>query len=192
MSFKKTFVKKFGVGVLCALPIFGVNAASDTIKIGEINSYTRLPAFTEPYRKGWQLAVEEINAAGGVKGKKLEVISRDDAGKPGNAIKIAEELVRKEGVTLLAGTFFSHIGLAVTDFAKQNKEFEIKALCVSGRLLGADQIDVLAKLPTRDQALSILMSVMLAPVTKLTRTINDIPGRVARVVAAVRDQKQSA
>ena len=95
--------------------------AAETIKIGEINSYTRLPAFTEPYRKGWELAVEQINKKGGVLGKQLEVISRDDAGKPGNAVKIAEELVAKEKVALLAGTFFSHIGLAVTDFARQKK-----------------------------------------------------------------------
>ncbi|MEH6402856.1 MAG: ABC transporter substrate-binding protein [Sneathiella sp.] len=95
--------------------------AKDTIKIGEINSYTRLPAFTEPYKKGWKLAVEQINDSGGLLGRKLEVISRDDAGKPGNAVKIAEELVSKDKVSLLAGTFFSHIGLAVTDFAKHKK-----------------------------------------------------------------------
>lgn len=96
-------------------------AAAETIRIGEINSYTRLPAFTEPYKKGWQLALEEINAAGGVKGKPLEVISRDDAGKPGNAVKIAEEMISRDKVVMLAGTFFSHIGLAVSDFAKQKK-----------------------------------------------------------------------
>lgn len=99
----------------------GVARAAETIKIGEINSYTRIPAFTEPYRSGWQLAVEEINAAGGVLGRQLEVISRDDAGKPGNAVKIAEELVTKDGVALIAGTFFSHVGLAVSDFAKQRQ-----------------------------------------------------------------------
>ena len=59
-------------------------------------------------------------------------------------------------------------------------------------MLPADQIDALAKLPTREQALSMLMSVMLAPVTKLTRTLNEVPGSVTRVVAAVRDQKQEA
>jgi len=76
------------------------------------------------------------------------------------------------------------------DFAKDNKEFEIKALSVGGKLLPASQIDALAKLPTRDEALAMLMSVMLAPVTKLTRTLNDVPAKVTRVVAAVRDQKQ--
>jgi large subunit ribosomal protein L10 len=78
------------------------------------------------------------------------------------------------------------------EFAKNNSDFEIKALSVGGKLLPADQIDALAKLPTRDEALSLLMAVMQAPVTKLVRTMNDIPGRVTRVVAAVKDQKQAA
>lgn len=77
-------------------------------------------------------------------------------------------------------------------FAKTNETFEVRALSVGGQLLEASQIDVLAMLPTRDQALSILMSVMLAPVTKLARTLDDIPGRVTRVVAAVGDDKQQA
>ena len=78
------------------------------------------------------------------------------------------------------------------DFAKGNDEFEIKALSVDGRLLEASQIDVLAKLPTLDQARSMLMSVMLAPVTKLAQTMNEIPTKAARAVAAVRDQKKEA
>ena len=78
------------------------------------------------------------------------------------------------------------------DFAKENKEFEIKALSVGGKLLEANQIDVLAKLPTLDQARSMLMSVMLAPITKLARTVNEVPSKVTRAVAAVRDQKREA
>jgi len=78
------------------------------------------------------------------------------------------------------------------DFAKVNKAFEVKALAVSGQMLGADQLDVLAKLPTRDQALSILMSVMKAPVTKLVQTMNEVPGKLVRTLAAVRDQKETA
>lgn len=78
------------------------------------------------------------------------------------------------------------------DFAKENSNFEIKALSVGGKLLDASQIDVLAKLPTHDQALSILMSVMLAPVTKLARTLIEVPTKATRGVAAVRDQKQEA
>ena len=78
------------------------------------------------------------------------------------------------------------------EFAKENKELEIKALSVSGQLLGAEQIDVLAKLPTLDQARAMLMSVMIAPVTKLARTLNEFPSKVTRVVAAVADEKKKA
>ena len=100
----------------------GHSFAADPVKIGEINSYTGIPAFTIPYRNGWQLAVEQINEAGGVLGgRKLDVISRDDSGRPEDAIRVASELVSKEGVSLLAGTYFSHVGLAVSDFAKQNR-----------------------------------------------------------------------
>jgi len=78
------------------------------------------------------------------------------------------------------------------DFAKEKEAFEIKALAVGGELLGADQIDRLAKLPTRDQALAMLAGVIQAPITKLVRTFNEVPTKVTRAVAAVRDQKQDA
>jgi branched-chain amino acid transport system substrate-binding protein len=115
-----------GLGVMLSSAATGA-MAQDEIKIGEINSYSLLPAFTEPYRKGWQLAVEEVNAKGGVNGKKLVVISKDDAGKPADAQTAANELVSKEGVAMLAGTFLSNIGLAVSDFAKQKKVFFLAA-----------------------------------------------------------------
>ncbi len=102
-------------------------AQSGEIKIGEINSYSLLPAFTEPYRKGWQLAVEEVNAAGGINGKKLVVVSKDDSGKPADAQTAANELVSNENVVMLTGTFLSNIGLAVSDFAKQKKVFFLAA-----------------------------------------------------------------
>src|ERR1700739_3077385 len=111
-----------GAGLAVILAGMATSAmAQAEIKIGEINSYSLLPAFTEPYRKGWQLAVEEINAAGGVNGKKIEVISKDDGGKPADAVTAANELVSKDQVVMLSGTFFSNIGLAVADFAKQKK-----------------------------------------------------------------------
>tara|TARA_R110002110_G_scaffold147129_1_gene337233 strand:- start:48898 stop:49428 length:531 start_codon:yes stop_codon:yes gene_type:complete len=98
------------------------------------------------------------------------------------------------GPTILA---FSqdHPGAAarvLKEFSKNNEEFDVKALAVDGSLLSADQIDVLAKLPTYDEAIATLMSVMLAPVTKLTQTVNEVPSKVTRAVAAVRDQKQEA
>ncbi len=97
--------------------------AQGTIKIGEINSYKAQPAFLEPYKKGMELAVEEVNAAGGIDGKKLELITRDDNANPGDAVRVAEELVSREKVDMLAGTFLSNIGLAVADFAKQKQFF---------------------------------------------------------------------
>jgi branched-chain amino acid transport system substrate-binding protein len=100
---------------------FAAGAWAQPIRIGELNSYKAQPAFLEPYRKGWELALEEINASGGVLGRKIEVISRDDNGNPGDAVRVAEELVSREKVDMIFGTFLSHIGLAVTDFAKQRK-----------------------------------------------------------------------
>ena len=111
--------------------------ADDTIKVGEIQTYSKLTNFTFPYRNGWQLALEEINNSGGVLGKQIEVISRDDAGKPGTAVTVAEELIRKDKVALLMGTFFSHVGLAVTDFAKRNKVLFVAAEPLSDAVVWA-------------------------------------------------------
>jgi len=97
--------------------------AQSTIKIGEVNSYKAQPAFLEPYKKGMELAIEEVNAAGGVNGSKLELITRDDNANPGDAVRAAEELISREKVQVLSGSFLSNIGLALTDFAKQKKIF---------------------------------------------------------------------
>ncbi len=104
-----------------ALPSMAQNKAPQPIKIGEINSYSNIPQFTTPYRQGWQLAVEQINAAGGLLGRKVEVISRDDGGKPEEALKHAVELTSNEKVDVLAGGFLSNVGLALADHAKKNK-----------------------------------------------------------------------
>src|SRR4051812_44799038 len=96
-------------------------AAQRPVKIGELNSYKVFPAFLEPYRKGMELALEEINAAGGVIGRRLEIVIRDDNGNPGDAVRVAEELLARENVDMLMGTFASNVGLAVADLAKQRK-----------------------------------------------------------------------
>jgi branched-chain amino acid transport system substrate-binding protein len=95
------------------------------IRIGEINSYSAVPAFTLPYRSGWQLAVQEINAAGGVLGRQIEVISRDDAGRPENAVRLAGELLDEQKVDLLAGGFLSNVGLAISDVAARRKRLYV-------------------------------------------------------------------
>lgn len=97
--------------------------AQDIIKIGELNSYKSQPAFLGPYKKGMELAVEQINAAGGVNGKQLELVIADDNSNPGDAVRAAQELLTRDKVDVLTGTFLSHVGLAVTDFAKHQKRF---------------------------------------------------------------------
>jgi len=108
------------VGYLSLIAL-GVQAQSGPIKIGEINSYSSMPQFTTPYRQGWQLAVEEINAAGGLLGRKVEVIARDDGGRPEEALRHAVELTSSEKVDVLAGGFLSNVGLALADHAAKNK-----------------------------------------------------------------------
>jgi len=94
----------------------------EPVKVGELNSYSRMAAFCVPYRNAMQLALEEINAKGGVLGgRRLEFIFRDDGGTTGDATRVAEELVTRENVSMLAGTFLSNIGLAVADYANQRK-----------------------------------------------------------------------
>ena len=109
--------------------------AQGVIKIGELNSYKAQPAFLEPYKKGMELAVEEINAAGGVNGKKVELITRDDNANPGDAVRVAEELISREKIDVLMGTFLSNTGLAVTDFAKQKKFFFLAGEPLSDKLI---------------------------------------------------------
>jgi branched-chain amino acid transport system substrate-binding protein len=97
------------------------NAFAQPVKIGELNSYKVFAAFLEPYKKGMELAAEEINGSGGVLGRKLEIVVRDDGGTPGDAVRVAEELIAREKVNVLMGTFASNVGLAVSNLANQRK-----------------------------------------------------------------------
>ncbi|SEI69624.1 ABC transporter substrate-binding protein [Paraburkholderia diazotrophica] len=112
--------------------------AQQTIKIGEINSYKAQPAFLMPYRNGWNLALDQVNAAGGVLGKKLEVVSRDDNANPGDTIRVAQELIAREQVPLLFGGYLSNTGLALTDFAKQKRIFFLAAEPLTDKIVWAD------------------------------------------------------
>ena len=115
---RKTFLKGLmGAAALALTPV--ASFAADPIKIGEINHYKRMAAFAEPYKNGIELALEEINAAGGVLGRPLEFIYRDDQGKPSEAVKIAEELMTREGAVMLTGTILSNVGLAISSFAAE-------------------------------------------------------------------------
>ncbi len=119
---------------LAAVPVW----AQGVIKIGDINSYKAQPAFLEPYKKGMELAVEQVNAAGGVGGKKLQLIVRDDNATPGDAVRAAEELYTREKIDVLTGSFLSHVGLALTDYAKQKKRFFLASEPLTDKIVWAD------------------------------------------------------
>jgi branched-chain amino acid transport system substrate-binding protein len=143
------------LAVVLAAPAF----AQGTIKIGELNSYKSQPAFLEPYKRGMDLALEEINGKGGVLGKKLELIVRDDGANPGEAVRVAEELVTREGVVMLTGTFLSNIGLAVANFAGQKKVFFLASEPLTDKITWADG----NKYTYRLRASTYMQTAMLMP-----------------------------
>ena len=122
MNILRKFLQASSIAAATLAPWAGAHG-QDVVRIGEINSYKAQSAFLEPYRKGMELAIDEANAAGGVNGKKIELVTRDDNANPGDAVRAAEELLSREHVDVLTGAFLSNIGLALTDFAKQRKVF---------------------------------------------------------------------
>ena len=76
------------------------------------------------------------------------------------------------------------------DFAKSHEKLEVRALAIGGELLGPDRLEAVSKLPTRDEALAMLMGTMLAPVTKLAQTLDAVPSKLVRTIDAVRIQKE--
>jgi len=105
------------------------------IRIGEINSYTGpAAAFTASYRKGFDMAVDEVNKAGGVLGRPLEILYRDDNYSPADGVRLANELILQDKVDLLAGTFFSPVALAVANVADQQKKLFVAAEALSDLL----------------------------------------------------------
>lgn len=139
------FGKKFVVGLAAILaPALllmagpSAYAADKPIKIGMIDCYTgAAAAFCKPALMGWQMAVEEINEKGGINGRKIEILVRDDKFKPDEALAHAKELVLKENVDFLAGTTNSASALAVSEFAKQKKKVFMVHIARSDRITGA-------------------------------------------------------
>ena len=80
----------------------------------------------------------------------------------------------------------------IKDFVKGNERLVVKLVSFSGKLLGPGDLEALAKMPTYEQAVSMLMSVMKAPIQKLASTLNEVPGKLVRTIAAVRDAKEAA
>lgn len=137
----RSYTRYLGALVLGSAFILGSisnSTSAETIKIGELNSYKAQPAFLGPYRNGMELAVEQINAAGGVNGKSLDLIVRDDNANPGDAIRAAEELFSREKVDVLTGTFLSHVGMAVSDYARHKKRFFLASEPLTDKLVWSD------------------------------------------------------
>ncbi len=110
-------------------------AQGKPIRIGEINSYSGVATvFTFPYKEGLAMATKEINDAGGVLGRKIEYVHRDDKLKPDEAVKAARELVLQEKVDFLAGCITSAVGLAISAYAKDAKVLYFATHCQTSRL----------------------------------------------------------
>ncbi len=125
-----------GLGALSAPGLLRAQG-SQPIRIGEINSYSAQPAFLLPYRNAWILAQEQVNAAGGIGGRPVETVFRDDGGKPEDAVRLAGELLNVERVDLLAGGFLSHVGLAISDFANRNRRLYVASEPLTDALVWA-------------------------------------------------------
>ena len=109
------------------------------IRIGEINSYSGVATvYTFPYKEGLALAAKEINDAGGVLGRPLEFLHRDDKLKPDEAVKAARELVLQDKVDFLAGCISSGVGLAISAYAKDAKVLYFATHCQTSRLTWDD------------------------------------------------------
>lgn len=80
----------------------------------------------------------------------------------------------------------------VKDFAKENDKFIVRIVSIGGKLLGPGDVETLAKLPTYDQAISMLMGTMKAPIQKMVTTLNEVPGKLVRTLAAIKDAKEAA
>jgi len=152
-------MKLLRLPALLIAAVLALPSQAQTIKLGELNSYKVFPAFLEPYRKGMELALEEINAAGGVLGRKLELVSRDDNGNPGDAVRVAEELITRERVALLMGTFPSNVGLAVADLAKQRKVLFVAAEPLTDKIVWESGNDYTFRL----RASTYMQTAMLVP-----------------------------
>jgi len=141
-------------------------SAADVITIGELNSYKTQPAFLEPYKNGMLLAVEQINAQGGVNGKPLKLVLRDDNSNPGDAVRTAEELITREKVDVLTGTFLSHVGLAVADYARHKQRFFLASEPLTNKIVWEQGNDYTFRLRT---SVYMQVSMLIPEAVKMNR-----------------------
>lgn len=117
----KNALKYFALVVMLCSPLTSVKAEEGPIKIGGVFSYSGLPNWIERAQNTAQMAIDEVNAQGGIKGRQVELITRDDRANPADAVQAAEELINRENVVALLGTSFTHVALAVSEVSKRNQ-----------------------------------------------------------------------
>ena len=152
------------------------------VRIGEINSYSTRPEFAAPYRKGWEMALAHINDLGGLNGRSIEFVSRDDAGQPGNAVRLAGELLGDQKVDLLAGGCSSEVGLALSDFALRNKKLYVAGAPLASALVWerGNRYTYRLSPSTFEQAAMLVETVLTMPATTwATGAPDDAYGRSA-------------
>lgn len=124
------------ISVLLCPPI--LCQAADDIKVGIVDSYSGPPStYTNDVRDGFKMALDRINAKGGVLGRKISFVTRDDKFKVDLGLSAAKELVMREKVDLLVGTINSAVALAVSDFAKKEKIPFLATYSKSANITGA-------------------------------------------------------
>lgn len=173
--------------------------------VAEVNetASTAVSAVLADYRGMTVAAMTELRAKAREAGVNVRVVRNTLAKRAVAGTEfdcLSEALV---GPTLLAFSVDDPGAAArlFKDFVKQYDKLEVKALAVGGQLLGADKLEAVTKLPTREEALTQLACLLNAPLTRLVtglnqvptqfvRTVNEIPGKFARTMAAVRDQRQ--
>ena len=123
------------LAVACTCTISTLATAEDVIKIGAIAGFKIFPEHLDFYKRGMEMALDEVNASGGVNGKKVIIILREDNANPGDAVRAAEDLVSREHVSALTGSYTSSVALALSDFAKHNKVFFLAGMSLSDKMV---------------------------------------------------------
>src|SRR5689334_20134145 len=135
---KRVILALIGLAVLL---IPGQSIAQQPIKVGYPMILSGPGAlFGEPALKGAQMFVDEINAKGGVLGRKMELVVRDTKGQPDEAVRVAREMILKDNVDFLVGTLTSAEGPAVSVVAKENKIVFIAPIPKTDQLTAADKL----------------------------------------------------
>lgn len=122
---------------ICLAPTISTaqDGGVELIKIGDLSSYSAGAAWSQTIKDGLAMALEEINEQGGINGKRLDLISRDDGGSPSEALRAADEMFLRDDILFLIGANFANTELALSDYAKRNKRLFISLVPNSDEFL---------------------------------------------------------